>query len=219
MGTRTSNLAGVVGEQYHPDVISTRYAFACVLLGCLMAVTSLDAQEFALRPGDAIRLTVPMEKELTGTFDVDATSAVTIPLIGRVVVGGKPWREVNATLLAALGRQLREPGFSVTPLRRVVVLGAVNKPGTFLLEPTITLSGAIALASGVTPEGDLRRIRLVRGDSAVYVAAPKGREIDDIQLQSGDQLFVLQRSWVARNSALLITVLLSITGLVAALHK
>jgi len=52
-----------------------------------------------------------------------------------------------------------------------------------------------------------------------YVAAPKGREIDDIALQSGDQLFVLQRSWVERNSALLITTLLSITGLVAVLHK
>jgi polysaccharide export outer membrane protein len=184
-----------------------------------MVAVPLGAQEFALHPGDAIRVTAPMEKELTGVFAVDATSAVTIPMIGRVEVGGKPWREVNAMLLAALGRQLREPGLSLTPLRRVVVLGAVNKPGTFLLEPTITLSGAIALASGVTPEGDLRRIRLVRGDSVLHLAAQKGREIDDIQLQSGDQLFVLQRSWVARNSALLITMLLSITGLVAALHK
>jgi polysaccharide export outer membrane protein len=184
-----------------------------------MAATSLHAQEFVLRPGDAIRVTAPMEKELAGIFAVDATSAVTIPMIGRVVVGGKPWSEVNATLLAVLGREVREPGISLTPLRRVVVLGAVNKPGSYLLEPTLTLSGAIALASGVTPEGDLRRIRLVRGDSVLHLAAPKGREIDDIPLQSGDQLYVLQRSWVARNSALLITMLLSITGLVAALHK
>jgi protein involved in polysaccharide export with SLBB domain len=122
-------------------------------------------------------------------------------------------------LLTALQREVREPGIVLTPLRHVVVLGSVNKPGTFLLEPTVTLSGAIALASGVTPEGDLRRIRLVRDDSVRYVVAPKGREIDDIALQSGDQLFVLQRGWVVRNSALLITTLLSITGLVAVLHK
>jgi hypothetical protein len=65
----------------------------------------------------------------------------------------------------------------------------------------------------------MRRIRLVRDDSVRYVVAPKGREIDDIALQSGDQLFVLQRSWVERNSALLITTLLSITGIIAVLHK
>jgi polysaccharide export outer membrane protein len=200
-------------------VIPARSTLACTLLGLLIAAASLGAQEILLRPGDAVRVMVPREKDLTGQFDVDATSAVTIPTIGRVEVGGKPWSGVRAALLTALQREVREPGISLTPLRRVVVLGSVNKPGSYLLEPTVTLSGAIALASGVTPEGDLRRIRLVRDDSVRYVAAPKGREIDDIALQSGDQLFVLQRSWVERNSALLITTLLSITGLVAVLHK
>jgi protein involved in polysaccharide export with SLBB domain len=200
-------------------VIPTRSTLACALLGLLTTAGSLGAQEILLRPGDAIRVMVPREKDLSGQFDVDETSAVTIPTIGRVEVGGKPWSGVRAALLTALQREVREPGIVLTPLRRVVVLGSVTKPGTFLLEPTITLSGAIALAAGVTPEGDLRRIRLVRDDSVRYIAAPKGREIDDIALQSGDQLFVLQRSWVARNSALLITTLLSITGLVAVLHK
>ena len=200
-------------------VIPTRSTLASALLGLLMTAASLGAQEIVLRPGDAIHVMVPREKDLSGKFDVDATAAVTIPTIGRVEVGGRPWSEVRAALLTALQREVREPGIVLTPLRHVVVLGSVNKPGTFLLEPTVTLSGAIALASGVTPEGDLRRIRLVRDDSVRYVAAPKGREIDDIALQSGDQLFVLQRSWVERNSALLITTLLSITGLVAVLHK
>jgi polysaccharide export outer membrane protein len=200
-------------------VIPTRSTLACTLLGLLIAAASLGAQEIMLRPGDVIRVIVPREKDLSGKFDVDATGAVTIPTIGRVEVGGRPWSGVRATLLTALQREVREPGIVLTPLRHVVVLGSVIKPGTYLLEPTITLSGAIALASGVTPEGDLRRIRLVRDDSVRYVVAPKGREIDDIALQSGDQLFVLQRSWVERNSALLITTLLSITGLVAVLHK
>ena len=200
-------------------VIPARSTLACALLGLLMTAASLGAQEISLRPGDVIRVMVPREKDLSGKFDVDATGAVTIPTIGRVEVGGRPWSGVRATLLTALQREVREPGIVLTPLRHVVVLGSVIKPGTYLLEPTITLSGAIALASGVTPEGDLRRIRLVRDDSVRYVAAPKGREIDDIALQSGDQLFVLQRGWVVRNSALLITTLLSITGLVAVLHK
>lgn len=190
-------------------------------LACLLAFIAVPvhAQEMSLRPGDAIRVSVPLEKELSGLFDVDATSAVTIPMIGRVEVGGKPWPDVRATLMAAFRRQVKEPGIALTPLRRVVVLGAVNKPGSFLLEPTVTLSGAIALASGVTPEGSLHRIRLVRGDSAAILSAPEGREMADVPLQSGDQLFVLRRGWIERNTALLVTGLLSITGLVAALHK
>ena len=39
----------------------------------------------------------------------------------------------------------------------------------------------------------------------------------DMPVESGDQIFVLQRSWFARNSNFLITAILSLTGIVATL--
>jgi polysaccharide export outer membrane protein len=192
---------------------------ARIVLGIVVGASTLGAQEFALRAGDAIKLLVPREKDLTGTFTVDPTAAVTLPILGRVEVGGKPWSAVNASILEAYRRELREPGITLIPLRRVVVLGAVIKPGSYLVEPTVTLSGAVAAASGAIPDGTLRRIRVVRGDTTFRADAARHREIADIPIQSGDEIFVLQRNWFARNTTFLISALLSFTGIAVTIAK
>ena len=175
----------------------------------------MAAQDFALRAGDAIKLYVPDEKALSDTFAVDLQGAVTLPVIGRVEVAGQPWREVHPRLLAAFRRELKDPGLSLMPLRRVVVLGAVNKPGSYLIGPTVTLSGAIAAASGSVADGTVKRVRVTRGNAVIQADAPRGLELADMPVESGDQIYVLQRSWFARNSNFLITAILSLTGIVA----
>lgn len=190
---------------------------ARLVVGLVIGASSLGAQDFVLRAGDAIRLLVPSEKDLTGMFEVDLTAAVTLPLLGRVEVAGKPWPELRTFILAAYRRELRDPGIAVTPFRRVLVLGAVNKPGSYHLDPTATLSGAVAAAAGVAPDGSSRRIRIVRSDTVFRADAAREREIADVPIQSGDQIFVLQRGWFARNNTFLITTILSLTGIVATL--
>jgi len=188
-------------------------------LALLLGASSLAAQDFVLRPGDAIKMLVPGEKELTGSFVVDPTSVVTLPVIGRFEVGGKPWAQLHAVLLEAYRRQIREPGITLIPLRRVVVLGAVIKPGTYLVEPTAMLAGAVAAASGAVADGTVRRIRIVRGDTSFRADAPRNREIAELPIQSGDEIFVLQRNWFARNSTFLITAMLSLTGIMVTLIR
>ena len=190
-------------------------ALVCLAFGLTAAASSLAAQDFVLRAGDAIRLIVPGEAALSDIYDVDPQGAVTLPLIGRMDVAKQSWQDVRSKLLAAYRRELREPGINVIPLRRVLVLGAVNKPGSYLLAPTVSLSGAIATASGAVADGSARRIRITRGDSTFLVSAGRDAEIADMPVQSGDQIFVLQRNWFARNSNFLITALLSVTGIVA----
>lgn len=177
--------------------------------------SGLQAQDFALRPGDAVRVYVPRDTGLSGTFDVDLQSVLTLPLVGSVDIAGKPWNQVGVQLMAAFRRELREPGITLTPLRRVLVLGAVNKPGSYLIEPAVTLSGAIAEAEGAIADGTVRRVRVTRGGSIIQADAPRGLEIADMPVESGDQIFVLQRNWFARNSNFLITAILSLTGIVA----
>ncbi|MDP1859248.1 MAG: polysaccharide biosynthesis/export family protein [Gemmatimonadaceae bacterium] len=192
---------------------------------CLMAAffsiaasnSGVQAQNFALRPGDAVRVYVPRDTSLSGTFDVDPQSVLTLPLVGRVDVAGKPWNQVSVQLMAAFRRELREPGITLTPLRRVLVLGAVNKPGSYLIEPAVTLAGAIAEAEGALADATVRRVRVTRGGSVIQADASRGLEIADMPVESGDQIFVLQRNWFARNSNFLITALLSLTGIVATL--
>jgi protein involved in polysaccharide export with SLBB domain len=99
----------------------------------------------------------------------------------------------------------------------VLVLGAVNKPGSYFLEPTMTLSSAIAAASGATADGSIGRVRILRGDTTLTVFAPKGSQFVDVPVASGDRVFVLKRSWVERNSNLLASAILSLTGIIVAL--
>lgn len=193
------------------------FSFARIALGLALVASSLGAQNFALRAGDAIRLVVPYDTVISGTFAVDPQGVVTLPIVGLMDVGGKPWRDVHAKLLASFRRELREPGLAIVPLRRVIVLGAVNKPGSYLVEPTVTLSGAIAAAAGSVADGTVKRVRVTRGDTTIQANAGRGAEIADMPVESGDQIFVLQRSWFARNSNFLITAILSFTGIVATL--
>ena len=195
-------------------IAKTLTGMALVFAG---GISPLSAQDFALRAGDAIKLVIPDEKTLSDTFAVDLQGAVTLPVIGRVEVAGQPWRDVHTKLLAAFRRELKEPGLSMVPLRRVVVLGAVTKPGSYLVGPTVTLAGAIAAASGAVTDGTARRVRVTRGNSVIQADAPRGMEIADMPVESGDQIFVLQRSWFARNSNFLITAILSLTGIAATL--
>jgi protein involved in polysaccharide export with SLBB domain len=85
----------------------------------------------------------------------------------------------------------------------------VNRPGLYNLDPTVTLSGAIATASGASPLGDLRRIRLVR-DGKTFAARVGGNEtLNTLDVRSGDQIYVGERSWLERNSAFLVGALIS----------
>lgn len=205
-----------VKDYSHPVTRSlTRLLALCV--GAFLCVSAASAQSFTLRPGDVVRVTIPREPELSGVFDVDLAQAVTLPMIGRVELAGKPWSDVYPVILAAYRRELKEPGIVITPLRRVTVLGAVNKPGSYYLDPTATLSGAIASASGAESEARLHKIHIVRADVVINASASAERELTDIPLESGDQIFVLPPSWLARNGTALASIFLSVAGLVAAL--
>jgi polysaccharide export outer membrane protein len=193
------------------------FALLIAALGAVPAV--LRAQDFVLKPGDAVRLSVPREQDLTGNFEVDLQSVVTFPLIGRVEIAGRPWSQVSAQVMTALRRELREPGITLTPLRRVYVLGAVNKPGSYFLEPTMTLSGAIAAASGAVAEGTSKRVRISRGGSTFDTFAPEGTQLSDIPVESGDRIFVMRRGWLERNGNFLASAILSLTGIIVAIAR
>lgn len=180
---------------------------------------TLSAQDYVLRPGDAVRVFVPREPDLTGNFEVNSQSILALPMVGPVDIAGRPWSQVSAQVMTALRRELREPGITLTPLRRVYVLGAVNKPGSYFLEPTMSLSGAIAAASGAVPEGTTKRIRIARADSTFDITAAKGTQLRDIPVESGDRIFVLRRGWLERNGNFLASALLSLTGIIVAIAR
>jgi len=174
---------------------------------------------FMLEPGDVVKVAVWREKDLSGQFQVDEAGRLTLPMLGEVRTTGRQWSELRDTLLVMYQGQLKNPSVILTPLRRVQVLGEVTKPGQYLADPTLSLAGLVALAGGATPNGDLHRVRVVRGGKTLVQSA----SIESLLLQAGihsnDQIFVDRRAWIERNGAFVASALISTASIVVALIR
>lgn len=179
--------------------------------------SAASAPALVLDAGDAVRVEIWREPDLSGEFTVDESGRAVLPLLGPRVLTGRPFEDVKADLLEDYRSQLRNPSIHIVPLRRVSVLGEVRQPGLYPVDPTISLGEVVALAGGATSNGDLERIRLVRDGRTIAARVSPGAEIQRIDIRSGDQIIVERRSWFDRNSTFLVSALLSVTGIIASL--
>jgi polysaccharide biosynthesis/export protein len=169
-----------------------------------------SAEEVTLRPGDVVRVVVWREQDLSGDFPVDEQGVVVFPMLGEVRVAGVPLAGLRDALLVEYRRQLRNPSIQITPLRRVMVLGEVYQPGLKEVDPTLSVAGAVALAGGPTPAGNINNITIIRGGHLFRSRVTATEALDAIDVRSGDQIFVGSRGWVERNSTFLVSTGLSL---------
>jgi len=202
----------------------TGLALACALAAAAPVAAQDTApapgpgsEEVNLHPGDAVRVQIWRENDLNGEFPVDQRGRVTFPLLGEIQVTGMPILALRDTLLNRYRQHLRNPSITITPLRRVNILGEVQRPGLYALDPTITLAGAIGIAGGATPNGNLGRIEVVRAGQVVPQRVSSLATLDFVQIRSGDQIVVQRRSWFDRNSTVVVSMLLSATSIIVTL--
>lgn len=155
-----------------------------------------------LRPGDILRLRIWREPDLSGDFPVDTRGTVVLPKLGPLDVASVDSDSLQPRLVRAYAEFLNNPSIEVVPLRRISVLGAVQKPGVYPVDPTMTVADVVALAGGASPDGKRDRVELRRGDERVSANLQQASRLADSPIRSGDQLYVPQRSWLGRNTAL-----------------
>lgn len=177
------------------------------------------AESVTLRPGDVVRVRIWREDDLSGEFPVDEDGAVVLPLLGKKQVGGMTGPRLRDELMEAYAVHLRNPSISIIPLRRLNILGEVGRPGIYQVDPTVSLAEAVALAGGATGAGDLDRIVIVREGKVMQKRVSAQHTINAVDLRSGDQIIVQQRSWFERNSTFVISLLLSVTSIVINLAR
>lgn len=179
------------------------------------AASAAATPQPTLSPGDLLQVRIWREPELSGEYLVGSDGTVTLPKIGVQRVAGVPLAELQDRLMALYRVSLRNPSITIIPLRRVQVLGNVNRPGLFNVDPTLTLTGVLALAGGANANGNLRRIRLVRGGQVLHERVTAGATLMTLDVRSGDQLYVGERSWADRNSGVLVAALISTATTIA----
>lgn len=192
-----------------------------VLLTPVVAGSALAQQPSpdALRPGDAIRLqlVVPGDtgtsQDYSGDYMVAETGTVSLPLIGVLPAVNVPAQELRSRIVSEYESLFRNQSVQVTMLRRISVLGAVKSPGLYHADPTMRISDVIATAGGVLPNGKPDEVRIVRdGEEIVADLTPTSSLPQG--LRSGDQVFVPERAWIARNFPWLVGLGITITALI-----
>ena len=162
-----------------------------------------------LRPGDLIRLFFWREPDLSVEYPVDETGRVALPYLGYRDVGSIPASELKARLTEDYAQYLADQAVQIILLRRVTVLGAVRNPGIYHVDATMSAQDALALAGGVSAQGQPDALEVQRGGRVVDVE-------DGLAggLASGDQLFVPERGWIERNGAVVFGAVISAVGFI-----
>lgn len=158
-----------------------------------------DGAAVGVRPGDALRVRVYGDSAVSGEFRVNENGRVVLPLVGDRHVEGLTPDSARAYLRAAYGQYLRDPVIDVTVLRRVSILGAVRQPGLYPVDPTVSLAEALATAGGVTGSADRDGIRLIRDGRVIREQLDRQTLLGQTPIQSGDRVYVTERSWFVRN--------------------
>jgi polysaccharide export outer membrane protein len=171
-----------------------------------------------LHPGDIVRLKIWREPDLSGDFPIDETGTVVLPKLGPVKVTEVPPESLKTQLTRDYARYLTQPSIEVVLLRRIRIDGAVRTPGLYPVDATMTVSDALALAGGITPDGS-KKVELFRGGDKVSGSLTQQTPLSETQLQSGDQLHVPYQSWLARNGYLAGAALSAAVTIVALLAR
>lgn len=179
-----------------------------LLIGSVLAVASFagraqtDEEAYLVKPGDVLNVSVWGEPDLQGTVLVAPDGAFAFPLVGHVDARGRTAPELQATVTERLSRYINSPvvTLSVAEINgnKIYVLGQVNRPGAFVMNPALDVMQALSMAGGTTPFAALDDIRVLRRSESGQVALPfhyndvvRGRNLEqNIRLQSGDVVVV-----------------------------
>jgi protein involved in polysaccharide export with SLBB domain len=164
-----------------------------------------SAEDTTLGAGDVFDVRVFGEETLTGKYQVSSDGSIRFPFLGVLHVKGLEADQVASLISEQLKEKqyLRDPQVSVFLIesnsRRLSVLGAVAKPGTFTIIPGMTVVQAVSSAGGFTPlasKDDTVVTRRVNGRLERYRIAvsrvTRGDE-DDFSLRAGDIVYVPER--------------------------
>ena len=186
---------------------SSRFCLVALLAACLSPVCVQAASVtphvatriaprlngYRLGPGDKVRIIVFDEPDLSGEFNVNASGAISYPLIGDVPAAGLRREQIAGEIKARLADgYLQHPQVSIdiAEYRPFFILGEVNQPGEYPYAPGLTAVDAIASAQGFTYRADEGHVYIKHEHQTSEVRDPLGSAI---LVRPGDILRVGER--------------------------
>ena len=159
-------------------------------------VLEKSALNYHLQPGDAIKVTVYDEPDLTGVFRVNSHGDLNMPLVGPLPVANLSEQATADVIAMRLADgYMKEPNVTVAldQPRHVFVLGEVQKPGDYPFIPGMTVIQAVAVAGGYTYRADNDDIMLRRQKPGSARREVKLSGNEDTPLLASDTVTVGER--------------------------
>ncbi len=157
-----------------------------------------------LAAGDIVKLSFTGAPEMNQAQKIRSDGKISLPLIGEVQAAGKKLSALQDELTGLYKPQLKVPEVVVTLESSTIsvnVTGEVLKPGKIALDRPLTLLEAIMEAGGVTMEGSLKNVLVIRNvDGKQYTQyfdlspAFRGKTTSSFYLRPYDMIVVPESS-------------------------
>jgi polysaccharide export outer membrane protein len=178
-----------------------------LLTGLALIATQLaEAQgaesDYMMHAGDELEVSVWKEVDLQRKILVRPDGKFSFPLTGEVQAAGRSPAEIRADIESRLRAYIPEPVVTVTVTgvngNGIYVIGQVNKPGAFVMNPRLSVLQALSVAGGTTPFAKLDNIIVIRMTGGTQRSLPfqynqvsEGKNLaQNIALEAGDVVVV-----------------------------
>lgn len=164
------------------------------------AAQSIDP--YTVLPGDLLQISVWKEEDLQLEVLVRPDAAFSFPLAGDISTNGLSVVELQEELTKRLSRYISNPVVTISVREvlgnKVYVIGQVNNPGAFVVNPRVDVMQALSMAGGLTAFASANDVKILRRKGGQQVALSfkyndvlKGRDLSqNIMLESGDIVVV-----------------------------
>jgi polysaccharide export outer membrane protein len=167
---------------------------ACATNGKTTTYAVTPPAAYALGPGDVVRVKVYGDETVSGSYRVDDSGAMSLPLVGPIRVAGQTTVQAAAAIAAALADgYMRSPDVAaeIESYRAFFIQGAVKSAGQFPYVPGLTLRAAIATAGGYTDTANRTRATIYRRSADGEMQ--KVNADLDLPVMPGDTIVVAER--------------------------
>jgi len=183
----------IAGKKYGYDFFSS-------MPTSLTAVGDLPLpNDYVISLRDQFTVILSGSKDAIFNLNVKLDGTILFPELGSVSVVGLTFGEVKEKLSQLIAQAYIGVNIDVSlqnlSAKKITIVGAVNTPGTYLVNPFSTITGALAYSGGISEIGSLRDIKLIRNNKEIfsfdlYDLLIKGNRTNDLTIQAGDTLLI-----------------------------
>ena len=148
---------------------------------------------------DQFRIILSGSRDQIFNLNVNLDGTILFPEYGSVYVAGLTFGEVKDKLSNIVNQIYIGVNIDISlqnlSAKKITIVGAVKTPGTYLINPFSTITGALAYSGGISEIGSLRDIRLIRNNGTtfsfdLYELLIRGDRSNDLTIEAGDTILI-----------------------------